>query len=552
MALERVELKLHEQASVKEESNGDLVFSAIAVDKQSQPNRKGFVFDWLDPADVDVAALRANPVLLYLHEDCLLPIGRIEEIDVNSRRVNTRNRIPSYAGKPGLEEWEAFLAPIRQLIKDGYLRAVSIGFYIKEMEELEGGHGGSAPAVKVKKLEIVELSVCPIGAHPSALIQQGAVTVPEEFKALPKGMSWKQLPDRKLWRLSIDGKPDPVPEPEEQPYPNEHACRLNEPGKYKRMRRVNEERESGGKPIDVIYGILEKEGKDVAEVQALRYRTKHWTEAAAKAHCKDEGGRFEAATGEAAPEPVLCSRCKAEIRQAENDWRAIPYSRHGDSKKAAEDMEWDASAEVAAADVEQLAMMCTIEDAEHLDSKGGYKMPHHTAQGNMVVKAGCQAAMGAMMGARGGMKGIPADAMEGAYKHMTKHYEQFGMEPPEMRADGYETEELTAMHEAGRILIPGMPPVKCIAQDTPLAEGGEQKADAQSAGDLEALWDSLPGEQQVPPVDEAQALPLVIRAMEESVAEAAESALREPGTVSLIRQAIDAQIENYAKKRRGR
>lgn len=49
-----------------------------------------------------------------------------------------------------------------------------------------------------------------------------------------------------------------------------------------------------GKCIDVIYGI--REGK--SEQQSLRYPKDNWTESAARAHCEDRGGTFEAAVKE--------------------------------------------------------------------------------------------------------------------------------------------------------------------------------------------------------------------------------------------------------------
>lgn len=72
------------------------------------------------------------------------------------------------------------------------------------------------------------------------------------------------------------------------PYPNFHSCRLNDPGKYKKMRY----KKQGG--ADVIMGM--KEGGDW-EVQAIRYPKEGFAEAMAMASCKKHGGTFEAATG---------------------------------------------------------------------------------------------------------------------------------------------------------------------------------------------------------------------------------------------------------------
>ena len=77
-----------------------------------------------------------------------------------------------------------------------------------------------------------------------------------------------------------------------KPYPNEHACRLHDPGGYDRLRRNNCAEKREGKCIDVIYGV--KENK--AEIQALRYPKDVWTAGDARSHCSGRGGSFEAAS----------------------------------------------------------------------------------------------------------------------------------------------------------------------------------------------------------------------------------------------------------------
>ncbi len=79
---------------------------------------------------------------------------------------------------------------------------------------------------------------------------------------------------------------------EMKPYPSEHACRLNDPGKYDRMGRNNCAEKHDVKCIDVIYGI--KDNK--SEIQALRYPKEVWTAEDAKSHCSSRGGSFEAAS----------------------------------------------------------------------------------------------------------------------------------------------------------------------------------------------------------------------------------------------------------------
>lgn len=119
----------------------------------------------------------------------------------------------------------------------------------------------------------------------------------EEIDDTPETIKFRvyeEDPEGKTGEMTIlDGeelKPEDV---EERPYPNEHACRLNPPGKYDRFARRNCYKKSDGKCIDYIFGIKE----DTSEVQALRYKKDVWTASAAKSHCSGNKGTFEAAAG---------------------------------------------------------------------------------------------------------------------------------------------------------------------------------------------------------------------------------------------------------------
>jgi len=78
------------------------------------------------------------------------------------------------------------------------------------------------------------------------------------------------------------------------PYPNEHACRLREPGEFdpSSMRRM--ERDHNGKKYSVIIGKL-KSGESAD--QAFRYDRERWDADTARAHCRVHGGEFHAAIG---------------------------------------------------------------------------------------------------------------------------------------------------------------------------------------------------------------------------------------------------------------
>jgi len=422
---------VQQQAVKVDAKTGDMVFEAIAVDRKRTPNRKGFVFDWKRPADVDVTALRANPVLLYRHDYDSLPIGRIDKIDVSRDRVRMTCRIPDY---PELEE-------IRRYIKDGLLRAVSIGFYIRESEEREVD---GMQVLVVRKLELVELSVCVLGAHETALIQQATTRGNAKLSDAMAGFVW---PDGATWQTSVDGADGadrgtlyrltlPEPEPEGQ------AAGLADTGEVV----ITE--------ADLVAACQEADGEaaladpDAAQAAAERFNCsciKCGHKLTTDKHCADLkcpkcGGQMrrverpgpgqdaQADAGATQPAGVdpeadpagadAPADAQAAVEPDASDpedlapgWRAIPYGRHGDGPKLADKAPWDGPGQVAAAKVPDLKVMATLEDSDRLDVKGGYKLPHHQATGkNPVVWRGVAAAMGVLLGARGGVKGIGADA----------------------------------------------------------------------------------------------------------------------------------------------
>lgn len=79
------------------------------------------------------------------------------------------------------------------------------------------------------------------------------------------------------------------------PFRNEHACRLFDPGKYRRFTRETMHSKTFNKSYSVLYGWFVKDGKEVSEIQAHRYPIKTWTRGEAARHCASRKGRFEAA-----------------------------------------------------------------------------------------------------------------------------------------------------------------------------------------------------------------------------------------------------------------
>ena len=105
-----------------------------------------------------------------------------------------------------------------------------------------------------------------------------------------------------------------------------------------------------------------------------------------------------------------------------------------ETPKADEGTKWDAGEQVKAASIDDLKIMCTWYDDSSPDVKGSYKLPHHQQAGeHPVVWAGVAAAMGALLGARGGVS-IPDGDRKGVYNHLAKHYKQFAKDVPPFKA----------------------------------------------------------------------------------------------------------------------
>jgi len=131
--------------------------------------------------------------------------------------------------------------------------------------------------------------------------------------------------------------------------------------------------------------------------------------------------------------PILCKAIGAALPDlvqqdigAPEDRGAIRYA---ETPKAEESAAWDAGAEVAAADVEDLKAMCAWV-GEDPEKKESYKLPHHRAPApHPVVWNGVKAAGAAIQGARGGVE-IPAEDVDGVRSHIAHHYRDFDRVAP--------------------------------------------------------------------------------------------------------------------------
>lgn len=122
----------------------------------------------------------------------------------------------------------------------------------------------------------------------------------------------------------------------------------------------------------------------------------------------------------------------------------IAFKAH---KAANEERKWDGGAarkrllDWADGDWDKFAQGFAWVDSEKREMAGGYKLPHaDVIDGELCdVWAGVSAAMGALLGARGGVD-IPEEDRKGVYSHLKRHYGQWDKEAPEFRIEDGEDE----------------------------------------------------------------------------------------------------------------
>jgi len=117
----------------------------------------------LDPAGVDLSHYKKNPIVLWAHDYTLPPIGKSLWVKRDGEGILAKVKFAS----------TEFAQEIFQLYKEGFMKAFSVGFIPKEMEE---GDGKKTPRITYKKWEMLEYSAVPVPANPEALtlaIQKG-------------------------------------------------------------------------------------------------------------------------------------------------------------------------------------------------------------------------------------------------------------------------------------------------------------------------------------------------------------------------------------------
>lgn len=125
--------------------------------------------------DWDLSRFRSNPVVLYAHQSRDLPIGKCTRCEVVNGRLECTIKFASASASP-------LAAQVYELVKEGTLRAVSVGF-IPGDARLETRAGRDV--VVLSKNVLHEISIVPIPSNPEAIamtrakaFERGAIEAP--------------------------------------------------------------------------------------------------------------------------------------------------------------------------------------------------------------------------------------------------------------------------------------------------------------------------------------------------------------------------------------
>ena len=101
-----------------------------------------------------------NPVMLYSHEYGLLPIGTWEEV---------REKDGQLLATAKFDEGDPFAQEVARKVDEGILRCCSIGFNVLSIDESDDLKLPGQIGPTVTKSELLECSICAIGANRNAM-----------------------------------------------------------------------------------------------------------------------------------------------------------------------------------------------------------------------------------------------------------------------------------------------------------------------------------------------------------------------------------------------
>jgi HK97 family phage prohead protease len=125
----------------------------------------------------DLAKFRANPVILFGHNQDAFPVGKSLREYSEGGKLKSAIQFTSQEENP--DGYRCML-----LVQNGYLNATSVGFLPREFEVNEERTGDDwFPKVDFKAQELLEISIVPVPANPNALLEAKSAGLEIDFVA---------------------------------------------------------------------------------------------------------------------------------------------------------------------------------------------------------------------------------------------------------------------------------------------------------------------------------------------------------------------------------
>lgn len=137
------------------EGEVEVIVSTPALDRQGQSIK-------VDGINTDT--IQKNGPVMWSHDYEQAPIGKI--IKVWKTGGNLKARVQLAIGLNPMADM------VYRMVKDGFIKAVSIGGIVKEFAK---NLDGSTNFDVISKMEMIELSFCAIGANPEALVTMKSI-----------------------------------------------------------------------------------------------------------------------------------------------------------------------------------------------------------------------------------------------------------------------------------------------------------------------------------------------------------------------------------------
>ncbi len=269
---------------------------AVVKNEQGQDVEKKYVEGVASSTDLDLHGDRMDPSAIKSMADSLhqhiiklnaehdtswqSELGDISKLDVSED-----NRLLIEAELNDMSKSHDLWYAITDLDKK---LGLSIGGYVKEYEMVkeefkdeETGEIENKWVKHYKNIQLDHIAVTSSPANPKTWVGAIAKSIQEDSQLLTEKLEEEENLE-KTEEIDVS-----------KPYPNEHACRLQNPDSFQKGSFRSTERDHNGKKYRVIMG--RPTGKTTMEEQAYRYNKDTWSADEARSHCTSHKGSFEAA-----------------------------------------------------------------------------------------------------------------------------------------------------------------------------------------------------------------------------------------------------------------